>query len=265
MLSKTKVYPGTKFAPETIERGFNAFRERLPPEPGRTIGFDFSTVLPNDEAWTLDTAQEFYAQYRDDIKSGTARASHGPTAQMAVQFTREREPGEARVFTMLATRADLEAVFEVFESAVADSQIVYRPTVFIGHGHAQSWRELKDYLRERQHILVQDFNTDPTAGYGVTEVLQQLVRTSSLALVVHTAEDEQPNGSVRARENVVHETGLFQGALGFRRAIVVREQSCEPFSNVAGLQEVRFGTTIREAFSEVADVINREFPYRTPA
>jgi hypothetical protein len=265
MPSKSKVYLGSKFMPETIEQGMTAFRARLPTAPLVTTGYDFSTVLPGDESWTLDSADEFYAQYRGDIKTGTIRAIHGPAARFAVQFSREHEPGEARVYALLPTRADVEAVFEVFEAAVVASRIPYRPTVFIGHGHAQSWRELKDYLRERQHILVQDFNTDPTAGYGVTEVLERLVRTSSLALLVHTAEDEQPDKAVRARENVVHETGLFQGALGFPRAIIVREQSCEPFSNVAGLQEVRFGATIKEAFSEIADIVNREFPHRTPA
>ena len=36
-------------------------------------------------------------------------------------------------------------------------------------------------------------------------------------------EDEHKDGSVHPRENVIHEAGLFQGRLGFPRAIVLLE------------------------------------------
>jgi predicted nucleotide-binding protein len=35
-----------------------------------------------------------------------------------------------------------------------------------------------------------------------------------------TAEDEQADGQWRARENVVHEAGLFQGRLGFMKGVL---------------------------------------------
>jgi predicted nucleotide-binding protein len=88
-----------------------------------------------------------------------------------------------------------------------------------------------------------------------------MVSSASFALLVHTAEDEQADGSMRARENVVHETGLFQGRLGFERAIVLREDGCADFSNISGLQEIRFHEgNIRETFGEVVATIRREFP-----
>ena len=55
-----------------------------------------------------------------------------------------------------------------------------------------------------------------------------------------TGEDSTPDGQVRARENVVHEIGLFQGRLGFRKAIVLLEEGCTEFSNIHGLTEIRF-------------------------
>jgi Predicted nucleotide-binding protein containing TIR-like domain len=47
-----------------------------------------------------------------------------------------------------------------------------------------------------------------------------------------TAEDEKPYGKLRARLNVIHEAGLFQGRLGFNKAIVLLEDGCEEFSNI---------------------------------
>jgi predicted nucleotide-binding protein len=90
-----------------------------------------------------------------------------------------------------------------------------------------------------------------------------MARNASFALLVHSAEDEQADGGLRARENVVHETGLFQGRLGFQRAIILREEGCEDFSNIAGIQEIRFHTrNIKETFGEVVATIRREFPDR---
>lgn len=48
---------------------------------------------------------------------------------------------------------------------------------------------------------------------------------SSFALLVMTGEDKTKAGKFRARQNVVHEAGLFQGQLGFSRAIILREKA----------------------------------------
>ncbi len=60
---------------------------------------------------------------------------------------------------------------------------------------------------------------------------------TDMALIIHTAEDEAGDGSLRARENVVHEAGLFQGRHGFRRAIVLLEEGCNEYSNIRGLSQ----------------------------
>lgn len=94
-------------------------------------------------------------------------------------------------------------------------------------------------------------------------MLNGMMAGTSMAVLVHTAEDEQPDGEGRARENVVHETGLFQGKLGFERVIVLREQGCAPFSNLAGLVEIRFDHGhIRSTQGEIVSTIDREFPNR---
>jgi predicted nucleotide-binding protein len=64
----------------------------------------------------------------------------------------------------------------------------------------------------------------------------------------------------RARQNVVHETGLFQGRLGFSRAIVLVEEETELFSNLAGIRQIRFSKgKIKETFGDVLAVLRREF------
>lgn len=71
--------------------------------------------------------------------------------------------------------------------------------------------------------------------------------------------DEQVDGKLHARMNVIHEVGLFQGRLGFTKAIVLLEESCEEFSNIQGLGQIRFPkNNIAAAFEEIRLVLERE-------
>jgi predicted nucleotide-binding protein len=86
-----------------------------------------------------------------------------------------------------------------------------------------------------------------------------MLTESSLAFLVLTGEDETADQCLRARQNVIHETGLFQGKLGFSRAIVLLEEGVEEFSNLAGIQHISFPKGhISETFGEVLAVIRRE-------
>jgi hypothetical protein len=96
--------------------------------------------------------------------------------------------------------------------------------VFVGHGRSPIWRELKDFIEDRLHLVVDEFNSVPVAGLSTTARLSELLDAAAMAFLVMTAEDEQADGKMRARENVVHEVGLFQGRLGFTRAIVLLEE-----------------------------------------
>ena len=74
-----------------------------------------------------------------------------------------------------------------------------------------------------------------------------------------TAEDEHADETLHARENVVHELGLFQGKLGMRRAIILLEEGCQVFSNVHGLSYIPFSRgQIAASFEEIRRVLERE-------
>lgn len=131
--------------------------------------------------------------------------------------------------------------------------------VFIGHGHSPIWRELKDFIEDRLHLPVDEFNSVPVAGVATATRLNELLDAAAFAFIIMTAEDEQLDGKLRARENVVHEVGLFQGRLGFTRAIVLLEDGCEEFSNIHGLGQIRFPRgNISAKFEDIRAVLERE-------
>lgn len=135
---------------------------------------------------------------------------------------------------------------------------VNKGKVFIGHGRSSAWRELKEFIENLQ-LPVDEFNRSSAAGMTTVERLKQMLDSASIALLVMTAEDAQPDGTLRARENVVHEAGLFQGRLGFKKAIIVLEEGCERFSNIEGLGYISFPKgAIKGAFEEIRQVFKRE-------
>ena len=112
--------------------------------------------------------------------------------------------------------------------------------VFIGHGRSLVWLTLKDFLEARLGLSVDEFNRVSVAGIATVIRLSEMLDSAAFAFLIMTAEDEQTDGKMRTRENVVHELGLFQGRHGFERAIVLLEDGCDEFSNILGLGHIRF-------------------------
>ena len=131
--------------------------------------------------------------------------------------------------------------------------------VFIGHGRSPDWRELKEFIQERLQLPYEEFNRVTPAGLAIPNRLTEMLDQACMAFLVMTAEDEQTDGTLHARENVIHEAGLFQGRLGFKRAIILLEEGCEEFSNIHGLGQIPFSKgKISAAFEEVRQVLERE-------
>lgn len=131
--------------------------------------------------------------------------------------------------------------------------------VFIGHGRSHVWRDLKDLISDRLRLPYDEFNRVPVAGVTNIARLSEMLDAAAVAFIVMTAEDEQADGSMEARTNVIHEVGLFQGRLGFTRAIVLLEDGCQEFSNIQGLGQIRFPKgDIRAKFEDIRQVLERE-------
>jgi hypothetical protein len=130
--------------------------------------------------------------------------------------------------------------------------------VFIGHGRSDLWRELKEYL-SGLGIDCAEFNAEPTGGVQTTERLETMLSQAGMAFLIMTPEDKHADGTMHARPNVIHEIGLFQGRLGTKRAIIMIEEGCAEFSNVAGVTSIPFRTgSISASFHLVHGVLKRE-------
>ena len=164
----------------------------------------------------------------------------------------------------LDRRSAIERVFDIFEADVEKSRIpdeaITKPKVFIGHGRSTLWRDLKDHLHDKHDYDVVAYEIGSRAGHAIRDILEDMLSKSSFAVLVMTAEDQTIDGHFQARQNVIHETGLFQGRLGFSRAIILLEDGAEEFSNIHGIEQIRFSRgNIKETYGEVLATIKREF------
>ena len=134
------------------------------------------------------------------------------------------------------------------------------PCVFIGHGRSPLWARLQLFLQNDLGLKTVIYESESRAGDSIIPILEGMLYQATFAVLILTAEDETgAAGSKRARQNVIHEAGLFQGRLGFKKAILLRQDGLEDFSNVAGLQYVGFtGDRIDQTFYELQRVLKRE-------
>jgi predicted nucleotide-binding protein len=131
--------------------------------------------------------------------------------------------------------------------------------VFIGHGGASNeYLKLGVWLTDRG-LDWEVFDRKPTAGQSTKERLQEMLDNAMIAFLIMTPEDEDAEGKHNARSNVIHEVGLFQGRLGWMKAIVLLEEGCEEFSNIEGIGQIRYPRgNIKAVFDEIREVLERE-------
>jgi len=141
----------------------------------------------------------------------------------------------------------------------APEQASRKPCVFIGHGQSPVWARLQLFLDKNLGLDTVNYESEPRAGESIVPILEKMLEQATFAVLILTAEDETASGARRARQNVIHEAGLFQGRLGFKKAILLRQEGTEDFSNVAGLQHISFdGDRIDQIFWQLQEVLIRE-------
>jgi hypothetical protein len=130
--------------------------------------------------------------------------------------------------------------------------------VFIGHGRNPLWLAVRSFLEKDCGLQVTCFESESRTSKTVISVLEQILLQVSFAVIVLTAEDTTADGQLRARQNVIHETGLAQGKLGFNKVVILKQDGVEELSNLAGLQYISFKDRIEQSFYDLGKVLKRE-------
>lgn len=261
-MEKTKHFHKTVFGPEILTEAFavlSGFCDRS--EQKAFEKYSNYDVDFGETKWSHNSEHEFFADYRKNPKHARYSKSNVSKHSLFVEVSRPC----TEVIVKAATREEIEAVFEVFEKSASRFAVDEPPkledatVVFIGHGQSNQWRDLKDHLHDKHGYRIETYEVGARAGHAIRDVLEDMLTKSSIAFLILTAEDLDADGNFHARENVIHELGLFQGKLGFNRAIALLEDGTTEFSNLHGIQQIRFRKNgIVETYGEVLATIRRE-------
>lgn len=231
--------------------------------------WDFATAFLNDRAMKNGKIHGSSIEQLERLISGIKEARNMAQAQGVPVSAGIKEQLELQeLITRIRNRVgnfvvqvedsmSIESVSNQTDSGFESMQQQKR--IFLGHGGSVLWRDLKDFLTDRLTLPWDEFNREPVAGKSNKERLQEMLENASFAFLIMTAEDEHANRTMHARENVIHEIGLFQGRLGFSKAIVLVEEGCAEFSNIHGLTQIRFpkGNILAKS-EEIRRVLERE-------
>jgi predicted nucleotide-binding protein len=258
-MEKARGYPG-KFSSRIIRRAIDRCVEI---NGGKKYDLPLCSVTIPGEQWSFDTIDEFLSSYSGSnvLASQLLVYWSADDGNFSLQF----ENGRTTIRIASNSRSKIEEVSSIFAEASSDDIVKATPppkskiSIFIGHGRDPEWVKLKSHLQDKHKLEVLSYETGARAGHTIRDILQSMSEKSSFALLVLTGEDKAEDG-IRARQNVIHECGLFQGKLGFDRAILLVEDGVELASNFDGIQQLRFAKErIAETFGDVIATLRREF------
>lgn len=144
-------------------------------------------------------------------------------------------------FDYLATlKRDLLYIFEVWANIgdikMNEGQI---RRIFISHGRSAEWYKVQAYIERDIKIPTLELAQEANQGRTILQKLNEESEKCSYAVIVMTGDDEQGK-SRRARENVMHEIGFFQGKYGLQNVCLLYEEGTSIPSNIHGLVYIPF-------------------------
>lgn len=116
-------------------------------------------------------------------------------------------------------------------------------------------------MQDKHGFDVIAYEVGTRTGHAIRDILEEMLNKGDFAILVMTGEDSTADDLLMPRLNEVQELGLFQGRIGFSKAIVLLEKGTQEFSNIHGTHQIRFAKgNVRETFGDVLATLRREFP-----
>lgn len=112
--------------------------------------------------------------------------------------------------------------------------LVDKSKVFVVHGHDAKLKSEVARLIEKVKITPIILSEQPNCGSTIIEKLENNSDVGA-AICLFTADDEVKDGTKRARQNVVLETGYFWGTLGRDKIVILADHGVELPSDMQGV------------------------------
>lgn len=187
------------------------------------------------------------------------RITHSVVSQ-ALDDPKLAEPGRG-VFGTVRSRLD-ELMVEEARGLATEPQIKKAATgvttIFVAHGQDPRWGQFILALDKRWDVKFEYFEESNRTAQQISDVVAQMTSGSSLAVILMTNDDPMPDGTFRARQNVIHEAGLCHGVLGFDRVALLIQDGVEKFSNAQGVVYIPYDPeNVSSCFHDLGEFFER--------
>lgn len=141
---------------------------------------------------------------------------------------------------------DMDYIFELNAqfTAIDSKENEKAQRIFISHGSSKNWMQVQSYIEKDLEIDTLELAQEPNKGRTVLQKLNEESDKCSYAVVVMTGDDIISEDETRARENVLHEIGFFQGKYGLEKVCLLYEEGTNIPSNIHGLVYIPFPKNI---------------------
>jgi predicted nucleotide-binding protein len=229
--------------------------------PVGTVG----SVTSQNVTWRFDTLEEVFRELRkpfDRAEFGLRASLYGVGNLPALSVSVSNFGTSVTISA--DTRDRVQLLIDLFNDSAPDFTLPppepERPRIFLGHGGDSAWQTTERWLSQ-MGFEVRAYETLPHSGRTIERVLEDALDWANFALLVMTSEDQMADETAQARQNVVHELGLFQGRLGWEHAIVMLEADANEFSNIAGTNQLRFPVgDISAKHGDIMIALKERFP-----
>ena len=157
--------------------------------------------------------------------------------------------------------AKLQGIYELNEDNGTTSIPLFKNfNIFIGHGHHLLWARIALHLIEEYQIKSIYYESECRTGISIDSTINDFINNDNIKFAILTLmkEDETTDGSKRARQNVIHELGLFRDKLGPKRVAMIVEKGLELPSNVNGIEFIEYSGDIDSIFYKLNRMLKRE-------
>lgn len=156
----------------------------------------------------------------------------GKNGSMNIYQRRQLEPILKSLDYMLEVRSS-------YRIGERQEEVARPRRVFISHGRSEAWRAVQAFLEKDMSLQTLELAQEASKGRTVLQKLNEEADRCGFAAIVMTG-DDTVGEETRARENVMHEIGFFQGKYGLHNVALLHEEHVNIPSNIQGLVYIPF-------------------------
>lgn len=214
----------------------------------RCLGSSLEPLLPRYQKIINELNSEFDGLF-DDLPEISMPTTIGSSSKGRIYQYDSISPLINNLDYVLEVHSNMR-IGEIVEEKIKTNRI------FISHGKSEEWRKLQAYIEKDLEYNTMELAQEANLGRTILQKLYEEAKKCSIAVIVMTGDDKTENGEIRARENVMHEIGFFQGIYGLNNVILLHESGVNIPSNIHGLVYIPFPKDTLEA---TFGALHREF------